>query len=279
MTISRLITGSIWVVSVLAVNITVPAQKKRETLPPQWEHAVTYGCESQPFQGGKSNLQEMGEYGWELAGVSKDSTGNSTCYFKRPKREGGYPEPPKQAEPTATAPKCSLTVAQAPAIRGLRLGMSVDDVLAAFPGSKYDENLQRQLKEAETERALGQASLSLFPVNYPEAKEKFAGISNLSFIAFDRKIVEIKATYFLPQPADWSVQMLTAKFIETFGLPSLGAWTTQSSGSNLRCAEFEVQVWNNYWSVDFRLGAPFYREQIGQRQRALYERKRQEFKP
>lgn len=280
MTISRFITGSIWVVSVLAVNITVPAQKKRETLPPQWEHAVTYGCESQPFQGGKSNLQEMGEYGWELAGVSKDSTGNSTCYFKRPKREGGYPEPPKQAEPTATAPKCSLTVVQAPLVRGLRLGMSLQELLALFPASRYNANINQQINQAEKIPADGLTRLGFSLSQYPEAGDSFAGLRSVDLTMFDRKVVSFSVSYDSDSQAAWTLKSLIPKLSKAYNLPDYENWAKVDDGcepATLKCGDLTIEAYAR--SPRLTVTDTSYIKEIERRAAAVAQKKQAEFKP
>lgn len=42
-------------------------------------------------------------------------------------------------------PKCPLTAAQSPTIRGLRLGMGVEEVLSQFPGSSGDATIRNNL--------------------------------------------------------------------------------------------------------------------------------------
>jgi hypothetical protein len=45
------------------------------------------------------------------------------------------------------APVCSLSLSQAPAIRGIRLGMKPDEWLKLFPGSAQDEHIKVILNE------------------------------------------------------------------------------------------------------------------------------------
>src|SRR5882724_2507551 len=69
--------------------------------------------------------------------------------------------------------ECKLTQAQAPAIRGIRLGMSVDQVLAQIPGSEADSDLLARLSRDY----FGSRSAFVKPGSYVTSKEKFAGIN------------------------------------------------------------------------------------------------------
>src|SRR5260221_4539092 len=46
---------------------------------------------------------------------------------------------------TQEKPTCQLTLAGAPDIKGFRLGMTADEVLALFPGSKDDAEVRSDL--------------------------------------------------------------------------------------------------------------------------------------
>ena len=48
------------------------------------------------------------------------------------------------------APVCSLSLSQAPAIRGIRLGMKPDEWLKLFPGSAQDERMKAILDKPPT---------------------------------------------------------------------------------------------------------------------------------
>jgi hypothetical protein len=277
MTLSRLPTGSILVVLTLALNIPVPAQKKRETPPPQWEHTVTYGCERPQYPSGKSNLQEMGEYGWELASVAKDGDGNSTCYFKRPKREGGYPEPPKKPEPAPTAPKCSLTVAQALTIRGIRLGMSLQELLALFPVSRYNTTINQQLKQAENLPEKGRSSLYFTLSQYPEGEARFAGISSIDLTLFDRRVVSFGIKYVYDEQAAWTRESWVRKLAGAFNLPPYENWATSCNDcpAVLHCGGITITA--SPRSVS--LSDPSYVEELSRRAAAVAGQKQREFKP
>jgi hypothetical protein len=56
--------------------------------------------------------------------------------------------------PSTTAGACKLTMAKAPAIRGLRLGMTIDQTLALFPGAQADSDVRAEQFAARVAEAL-----------------------------------------------------------------------------------------------------------------------------
>jgi basic membrane lipoprotein Med (substrate-binding protein (PBP1-ABC) superfamily) len=55
------------------------AQAKRAARLPKWDYKIV-----QPA-GAETSLNELGNEGWELVGVTHDQTGVSWAYFKRPR--------------------------------------------------------------------------------------------------------------------------------------------------------------------------------------------------
>src|SRR6266852_5187701 len=69
---------------------------------------------------------------------------------------------------------CTLTLAGAPVINGLKLGMTADEVLALFPGSKEDAEVRASLSRPPSQ--FGTSSFVIRPDRY-QSKEKFTGIN------------------------------------------------------------------------------------------------------
>ena len=85
----------------------------------------------------------------------------------------------------ARKPTCQLTLAGAPDIKGLRLRMTADEVLALFPGSKDDAELRSRLSKPAS--PLGVSGFVIRPDKY-ESKEKFAGINQISLNLLDGRV-------------------------------------------------------------------------------------------
>src|SRR5882762_10317950 len=80
---------------------------------------------------------------------------------------------------------CTLVMDQAPIINGLRLGMTPEQVLALFPGSKEDGEVSARLSKPPS--PFGVSSLLIRPDKY-QSKEKFAGISQITFTLLDGRV-------------------------------------------------------------------------------------------
>jgi len=145
------------------------------------------------------------------------------------------------APPTQeTNSTCSLKMAGAPAIIGLRLGMTSDEVLAVFPGSKEDAEVQAELSRPQSQ--FSESDFVIKPAKYD--KEKFANLNQIIFNVLDGKVSSYDLRYNGPQ---WSH---VDKFIESVssqnGLPPADQWTPfvgmDSQLKTLKCTDFEVEV-------------------------------------
>ncbi len=93
-------------------------------------------------------------------------------------------------------PTCQLTLAGAPDIKGLRLGMTADEVLALFPGSTDDAEVRTSLSRPPSQ--FGVSSFLIRPDKY-ESKEKFAGINQITFTLLDGRVSSFSAGYNGPE--------------------------------------------------------------------------------
>lgn len=138
-------------------------------------------------------------------------------------------------------PVCTLTLAGAPDIKGLRLGMTPAQVLALFPGSEQDTELRDTL--ARSPSPLGGSSFVIRPDKY-RSKEAFEGISHIIFSLLDGRVSTFSAGYNGPE---WShVDKFVAKFVEGTNLPAADAWEAyvgmDSQLKILKCTELEIRV-------------------------------------
>jgi hypothetical protein len=269
MPLSRLFQSSILVVSSLTLTVTGLAQKKNAAVP-QWEYAYLQVCLTANLPNGKSRLEEMGDQGWELVGIS-----DSTCYFKRPKREGGYPAPAAET-PKPSAPKCSLTPAQAPVIRGLRLGMSLREVLALFPVSRYNTGINHSIEQAEKIPEVGEWRFNLSLNQYPEGESRFAGIGQVELVMFDRRLVSFTVHYRHDREAAWTQEGWVRRLAEAFKLPGYENWE-KSWHASLSCDGLKIEASHNF--PQLTLTDPSYLAEIKRRAAAVAEKKQGEFRP
>lgn len=151
-------------------------------------------------------------------------------------------DPAGSQTPNAVAQKvlCSLNNAQAPDIAGLRLGMTSDEVLGAFPGSRDDPEVRPDLSRPP---AFGVIRFVIRPDKY-ETKAKFAGIHQITFTIQDGRVSDINAGYNGPE---WkNVDEFVAKFSEGRTLPAAEAWEAAPGMDTqlkaLKCEGFEINV-------------------------------------
>lgn len=196
--------------------------------------------------------------GWEIASAAGGGSDNSfyKVILKRSKSNPLFgtptPDSPKPAPPPQ-GPKCKMTLAQAPAIRGLRLGMTSDEVFAVFPTNEQEEfNRAQMLKKAELAPQYGFTTFS-FPPSAYATKERFMGINSISVGMFDRKVVSITARYFNAPQFDRPDQLIEI-ISKQFGLPEYKDWpgyNPEVRNPSLACEGFTLSL--NGYSYDFSI--------------------------
>ncbi|MBO0858459.1 MAG: hypothetical protein J2P21_08345, partial [Chloracidobacterium sp.] len=133
---------------------------------------------------------------------------------------------------------CNLTLAQSPAIRGLRLGMTSDELFAIFPASYDREEFDRaqKLKTAVLPPNYGHTIFS-FSVSSYTTKDRFTGISDFNFELFDGRLVSITAQYSNVPNFDSLAQFMEI-VTKQFGLPEFKEWVPELNGLSLLCEGF-----------------------------------------
>jgi hypothetical protein len=159
--------------------------------------------------------------------------------------QGGSPAMMPRQDPTpATAPvskaMCTLITTQAPDIHGLRLGLTTQQVLDLFPGSRDDAEVRAA---AESQSAVGASSFLVRPEKYGVEKT-FVGINHFTFNFLDKRLMTVRAGYSGPQ---WkNVDEFVKKFSEGKTLPQLEAWEAytglDTQLKTLTCDGFEISV-------------------------------------
>jgi len=136
---------------------------------------------------------------------------------------------------------CSLKMSQAPAVKGLKLGMTPDEVLERFPGSKDDPEL-RSLLSAPPSR-FGTASLLINPEKY-QNKADFSGIRQITFTLLDSRVSNFTVNYNGPE---WPhVDKFVEQFVRGTSLPPADQWESYVGLDNqmktLICADFSIRA-------------------------------------
>lgn len=136
---------------------------------------------------------------------------------------------------------CTLDMSQAPVLHGLKLGMTPDEVLALFPGSKDDPEMRAQL--ARPPSKLGTSSFVIRPERY-ENKAEFVGITQMVVTLLDGQTSGFTIHHNGPQ---WThVDNFVAKFIKGTSLPPAAHWEPYAGLDDqmkkVTCADFAVTV-------------------------------------
>jgi hypothetical protein len=248
----------------------------------EWEYKQLYNPSDELL-----NVYAKG--GWEIAAATGGGGDNNPAFYwvflKRSKSHPLFgtqtpefliPPPP----PPPQKPKCKLTLAQAPVIRGLRLGMTSDELFAIFPAKEREESDRaQQLKSAEVPPNYGYAPFQFNPSNYAN-KDRFMGVGSLTLGLFDRKVVSISADYWNTPQFDHPGQLMEI-IIRQFGLPELKDWPGSSeylSYAALSCDGFTFQVYAGRGSISISLTDPKYTKLSDERKKADLAKKLEDFK-
>jgi len=263
--------------------------------PQKWEYKVVNYCdpENQAIDE-REIIQYLGEEGWELVSADTRQVSETTrCpvhYFKRP---GGF----ESKQITKRQPQCSVPLDRSPSIRGLRLGMSADELLSLLAFNNNSRlPVETALKNAGLAPNYGLATFTLSPRDSTmmEVREKFAGIYNFSFTTFDGRLVGIHVTYSRRSPdlyPSWTIDEWTAKISSSFSIPGASYWEPSSSNDQrtLKCKGLEVEAVINppvytifpalgiYRTPSLTIIDPSYRQVLDQRVKSDQENKQREF--
>lgn len=180
-----------------------------------------------------------------------------------------------QAQQTPPVGKCSLTVAQAPQIRDVRLGMSSEEVLKMFPGSSDEPYIRAQLSTADQQFGIVRFSI---PTNLLP-RPKFAGVNSFSVEFLDNRLSQYAFTY---TGIEWkNVDDFISRFSDTFNLPRSETWerSTLPSTKRLYCQGFEMWASADAGGSWIKIRIPEAEKIASDRQEAQKEKARKEFKP
>jgi len=145
-------------------------------------------------------------------------------------------------------PGCTLKIANAPVVRGLKLGMKTEDVLGMFPGRADKEDLAPILAQRTGYPNFGVVNFWVNLYDYP-GKDQFRGVSSASFVFIDDKLAQYVVQYAsMPYAPPWrNVDDFIAKVADTFHLPTAQSWTVfrnYSPEKALQCDGFRVRASN-----------------------------------
>jgi len=133
------------------------------------------------------------------------------------------------------AGECKLTLSRVPAIRGIRLGMTLDQVVALFPGAEDDKELRAKLYQTH----FGLQSSFISPSKYG-SKENFAGVTLVYLGFLDGQLDLFTIHYDGPE---WNSDVQFASVVaEALKLPGVEFWKPVTGGLGITCDGFEVTL-------------------------------------
>lgn len=142
--------------------------------------------------------------------------------------------------PAQEKPTCALTMAGAPDINGLKPGLTTDEVLALFPGSKDDVETRAAVSRPPSQ--FGVSGFTLRPAKF--SNDKFSGVGHITFTVLDGRMSSFSVGYNGPEYPH--VDKFVAKVIEGTNLPPVDQWQPfvgmDSQLKTLTCKDFEVKV-------------------------------------
>jgi len=119
--------------------------------------------------------------------------------------------------------------------------MTPEQVLALFPGSNEDPEIRSRLSQPPSE--FGVSSFLVRPDKY-QSKDKFAGLSQITFTLLDGHVSSFSVGYNGPEYSH--VDNFVAKFVEGTNLPATDQWEAYVGMDNqlkmLKCQDFEIRV-------------------------------------
>jgi len=149
---------------------------------------------------------------------------------------------PVPSSPVAGKTACTLKLSEAPVINRIKLGMTADEVLALFPGSKDDEEVKAALSRRGQ---VGNSSLPITPSKYGNSAD-FKSISRVSLSLLDGRVLSFTVQYNGPE---WShIDKFVEKFVEGKDLPAADQWEPyvgmETQMKTLTCSGFSIRLFN-----------------------------------
>ena len=179
---------------------------------------------------------------------------------------------------SSTASRCSLTREQAPELRGIRLAMSVEQLLSLFPENSHRQVITNAVKESKRADRFGLARFDLL-LDREVANPRFAGVNYITVELIDERITSFHVAYAGPE---WkSVDQFVTKLSEALRLPN-SAWESGGESlQSLKCDGFRVDAY-----ASNQIPASWVRVQdtsayrvVEDRREAAKEKVREAFKP
>lgn len=173
--------------------------------------------------------------------------------------------------------KCTLTPDQAPEIRGVRLNMSTEQLMSAFPEDANLQSIAEAITRSKQQDAYGMAGFAL-RADPARPNPKFESVNYIDVTLLDRRVKSFFVSY---RGAEWkNPDQFVARLTEGLRLPN---WTWEGTGQSrtVQCYGFRIEahVSTGAPTSAVRVHDPSAQEVVEERREAEKEKGRQAFKP
>jgi hypothetical protein len=174
---------------------------------------------------------------------------------------------------------CVLTAANSPTVRDIRLGMSLQQVLALFPSAGKRREIRDAVERAKAAAVNETVYLVFDPAN-DGGGERFAGIDTVLVGAYKGQVVDFSVSYIGPT---WrTVDEWVERLRQSWGLPGAQAWEvgpSENPSKILKCKGVEIEAGIQGAGGSIRVRDTEYNKGVEDSKGTGEDRKRREFKP
>lgn len=175
--------------------------------------------------------------------------------------------------------RCSLSEATAPSVRGLKLGMSTQQLLALFPGSSKRKEMRDAIDRAKSATGV-EAAYLVFDAATDGDPKIFEGVESVSVALYQARLMDFTLQY---ANATWpSIDSWITKLSETLKLPGPQGWTmgpNEAPNKILRCDGVMIEAVMQGGGASVRVANSTLLKEMDDRAKAAEEKRRREMKP
>jgi hypothetical protein len=174
---------------------------------------------------------------------------------------------------------CDMTAGQSPAIRGFRLGMTLNQVFELVPEARNDAKVIEALDQNKRQQLPTPLSIHFFGGAPPyDTDPRFQNISYMGLYFFDNQLINLEVQYMGPS---WdNVDEFIAKLRENFTLPTIEGWEGSNTSKGIHCKDFVLNISaqsNSGGSIS--ISDTTSAKKMADMKKAALEKNRREFKP
>src|SRR5262245_48516148 len=172
---------------------------------------------------------------------------------------------------------CDLTESSSPSVRGLKLGMTTEQLIALFPGSAKRSDIKDALAKAKANP--GDLVYLAFNPAADAEPGKFAEVDSVSAGLHNGRVTDFRVSYL---GSTWTnIDEWVAKVSETFKLPA-SEWSvgpSETPNKVLKCSGIEIEAATLGGGSSIRVRNTEHIKAMRDNAAAEEEKKRRAFKP